>query len=749
MKQKRIPLLLFSLLMLPGQSICAQPETSGRPAETILAYFENNSGDLRLVNEDGTEEILGDDLSFDSPIPRGWTLLTFANDSAEILVQPTGTIIKVVENSNIKIEVLEDQEGQSRTAFTIAFGMYRVITGRTAGRESFRFNGQAAAIDVSEADFGMQRRYIGIQLVEEAFVFKGRLIYTIKQTRESIFIRASESADAYASVFEPRPMSTSKESDLRKILRFVKLSVEAAPEYALSPEAPEEEKQEEAAPEEVAEEKAEAEAVEPEAEEQVEAKEEQKVVLGAGLALGFGGLSPSSGTFAGLAAEPFLEYGELKLALHLPLIYSSDISNPDNWYKSRGNNEWSFGTDQTTPEEVASDIIADSVLKIKYFQWRAPGDSFYIKLGHLRDIAIGNGFVMRGYTNNADFPSLRRNGAHLLMDLSLVGWEIVASDVTSLEVIGGRFYIRPAAAVLPLAIGFSGIADFNPTGNQSPGFAEAIGNPILIYAGTDADFPIFRVDMASLAWFGDFVGLLPYYRSNGGSAYSGVTEGLSWISLFRFDPSPHIRNHGAGTGFWGEIGPVRWRLEYNFFTGAFLPAIMGSNYDRQKGAFAMSMAEYTNEPFNLAYYRENTALLAEVGIGFESIFLFEVGYRLPFYEEASEFLWGDRDYLHLKLVLGEDLIPGLKLKVALEYDRHYFIPMVTHGVKQDRTVLSVFDENAATRATVTWGISEAADLMLFITSTLLRDERGSVLYHADGRAKLVPAIGFEAQIRFP
>ncbi len=733
MKQRRLyGLLIF--LFLTGELLFSQSMVP--PQRVLLAYFEDESGDFRIVSNDGSDEKYSDDLSFGDLIPIGWTIVTSDSDSAELTIEPSGSIIKISENTNFSIDSLQNLEGADQSSFTLGFGKFRAVAGKLTGNERYEFKGQSATCGVRGTDFGMQRQIIDFKEVEEVFVFKGEVEYTNNETKEAISVKAGEFADALAPVFKPEPMPEEKVVDLLEKLEFKALDVKAVPQAPPEPEPTVDEPTvEEPQDVEVPDEEAEP-AAEP-------------LSTGFGLSFAVGAITIGDETYAKAVVSPLIQIGDFKMALYLPFIYSKNLLDPLDWYRPKGNHEWSFGTDRgPDPVDILRDIAIDLALKIKYIQWGEQRDPFYLKVGNLDNFTIGHGIIMRNYANNPDFPAIRRLGFNIGLDFSTFGFEAIVNDLTEPEIFGGRVYMRPAAEVFPMAIGFSGIVDIKPAGDLLPGTIEAIGDPLLINMGLDVELPIIESDLVSFILFGDIGGLLPYYRAGGMGAFSGIEEGPSWATFFSLYPTMAFKNYGMLAGMMGNVGPVSWRVEFRHSTGTFVPGIMSTLYERQRGNYAVSAAAFSADPSNPDYAHATMGLYGEAGYVLENIFYAEAGYLLPFYTTVDGLAWEEKDFLHLEFGLYQGFIPGFNFGVSLAYDRDYFIPMLIYGKKRDGTHLALFDEYAAATTRIVFGPSEQVDLTLLLKATALRDGSGRVQFHDDGRTKLATTLSIETQVHF-
>ena len=79
-----------------------------------------------------------------------------------------------------------------------------------------------------------------------------------------------------------------------------------------------------------------------------------------------------------------LGLGTVKFGLYLPIIYKTDMFNPDDWYHPNGNDEWSFGISQFNSGDYlngAIDFASDLALKIKFFELGRQLRGALIRLG--------------------------------------------------------------------------------------------------------------------------------------------------------------------------------------------------------------------------------------------------------------------------------------------------------------------------------------------------------------------------------
>ncbi len=717
MKLSRMSVTL--ILVLAAVAVSAQ-------ARVVLSFFEDRSGELRIAAPRGEQEKASAQLSFGDEVPIGWTVVTGKGDAAELTMSPNGTIIKLAENTNFKVENLQGVAGAASNDFTLGFGKFRAVAARTS-RDKYTVRGQTTVCGVRGTDFGMTVE-VG---VEEAFVFEGSIDYRKLAGGPSIVINAGELASAYGASFAAGRMSAQKVAELEGSLAFQKLNPASVPKAETAVVEPIQGKV-------------------PEAPRQTREPREPGFVdrlLGI-LGVEIGSLTVGDETYAKAVISPTIAVNKVRMQLYLPIIYQNDLFNPNDWYEPAGNNEWSFGTDQGGDWfDIAADFAGDVALKFKYLQYGDQRDPFFFKLGSLNTFTVGHGLIMRNYANDSEFPAVRRVGLNLGADLGAVGFEAVANDLADLQIVGGRVYFRPAPKALPVAFGASGIVDLYPArgmGEAGPGvkWEDLIGDPMLINLGLDLDYGLIEKDLLSVVLFADIAGMLPYYREDG--LVAGIDKGFATDVLW-VDGKP--RNYGWIAGVLGNVGPLDYRAEYRYYTGAFIPSIFDNIYDRQRGAYAQRIARYTVDPEADEFDVLTLGIYGEAGWTWEKVFSFSVGYLWPFTVDRGTWKPAEMDYLHAEAKLERGVVPVVNVAAAIAYDRYFFVPMLLGGRAEDGNAYGFFDANTVVKGTLWYGVSPTVDIVFIATTALARDADGNVIYDGD-RPELATTISIETQIHF-
>ena len=473
------------------------------------------------------------------------------------------------------------------------------------------------------------------------------------------------------------------------------------------------------------------------------------------LGLEIGSITVEGETYSKLVVQPNFRIGKLRAGLYLPVIYSGNLFDMDDWYRPKGNNEWSFGTDQDwqgEPLVAFADLAGDLALKIKYIEWGAQRDPFFFKVGNLNTLTLGHGLLMRRYANDSDFPAVRRIGFNLGVDSGRFGFETVVNDLAAPEIFGLRLYTRPVPSI-PIAVGLSGVTDIGPArelpsvgGGGDPLFeVERTTDPLFLNVALDLDLPIIERDALSLVLFADVGGLLPYLRNSAGPLQAGP----QWNALVQATPDggSELRNYGVAAGVFGSAFILDYRLEFQNFHGIFQPAFYDRNYDRIRAEKARETIAYLLDPTADAYASQTIGVYGEAGFSIADLVILRAGYLWPWTRDAADqIVVGDNDYLLASLDVKDGLLP-LGISAGITYERSYFAPTLLgrDGFASAR----LFDENTVLKGEIVYPVAPIMDIVASITTTLLRDTEGNLIYSERNgvlRPKYGPVISIETRL---
>ncbi len=88
---------------------------------------------------------------------------------------------------------------------------------------------------------------------------------------------------------------------------------------------------------------------------------------------------------------------------------------------------------------------------IRYIRYGRKYDPFYVRVGMLEMASLGNGFLMWNYNNGSNYDK-RKIGLALDADLGTFGFETVASNLNTLELVGANVFVRPFRFFMPEAL---------------------------------------------------------------------------------------------------------------------------------------------------------------------------------------------------------------------------------------------------------------------------------------------------------
>jgi hypothetical protein len=653
-----------------------------------------------------------DQFGFGEELPVGTTLITLDGDYAELRMDPNGTIIRVGENTNFRIDGLQGRGDAQRNTFSVAVGKFKAVVAKQDGA-LYSFRGTTAVMGIRGTTI------IGSNMpgVEElAYVLDGIVEYT-NAAGQTLVLEAGQAANALAANFTAFVPSADLVQNLQSGMDFVRLRVNEVPGYLkeLTDEAVEEaEAEEEAA---AADEKKTGDETPPAEDEKVgkmdEPLEEKPkadtpewmVKLMNFLGMELGTTTIASETWAKAIIQPRFALGKLKIALYLPIIYKDDMLDPASWYKPEGNNEWSFGTDQDGWDEIALDALDDLFLKIRYIQWGDNRDPFFFKFGNLENFTIGHGSIMRNYANDSNFPIERRLGLNLGVNKENGGLELMINDAADPEIFGFRAYMRPFAPKAKLGMGLTALADINPE-RLDLGQAAAFGNPVFLNAGLDLDQPLVEREALSIILFADATSMIPYLRED--VAVPAVSSGFAMDAVW-YDGKP--KNWGVDTGIFGKLLVLDYRLEFLWSDGIAETPFYGPLYDQESPEKVQSLVNYLGNPTDPTYDLQRMGVYGELGYTLDKVFYITGGYNWnwPIDPAPGEFV---DDTFWMEFGLFKDLLP---VYGAVGLTR---IGLVAPLINDDPN-FDFFDENLVLSGELVYPISPILELALEVQSNVI------------------------------
>ena len=735
-----LAIALTALLVLPGLLFAQSSPATAKPAaiSVTLVYHENNSGNFDIKDETGQSVATvndGDELKV------GWTVLTGPGDVAELKMNHTSTIIKVAGNTNFKLEKLRTESG-GQDVFSMAIGKVRTVAGKASTKDQYRILTQSAVCGVRGSDVVIET-LDGVNAKLTTLEGTGFLQKVAGDTLgEALDVAQGFGADTSAPDFKVFQVPVDILQGLQNDMKFTKLDVNQTMEVNKAYQASQ-------TPGSTGSQGSTTQnPTTPPAPQTNSTMDNILTALRDILGFEIGsinvpGPNGTTLTYAQAVFQPTFSVGKLKMALYLPIIYQGDMFNTSDWYRPAGNDEWSFGRDQTGFANQAADFTRDLLLKIKYVEYGRQRDPFFLKAGNLDDITIGHGLVMRNFANDADFPAVRHMGLNIGVDGPGGGFEAMVNDIAPdivngtlypPDIMGGRLYFRPIPG-FRAALGVSAVVDLNPARDfvdpANPGATgpNAAGNPIFINPGVDLDLPFVESDALGLIFFTDGALMIPYFRTvPTDPAYSGITTGFATKAFLDTSAKMPFKNWGAAAGFLGNlvIPDFTYRLQYQLYTGAFRPQFYDSAYEHNRGALVLSTLDYltnslaTDQTYNMGIY-------GEAGLKLNKLFALNVGYFWPWsFTNGTVTSDPSTDHFIASFEIEKGVIPIVNLWGSVSYERTGFVETLqTTGLSG-----ALFDANTVVSAQVNYPVSPIMDVSLIYSVVAARDGNGNLVYSA-------------------
>jgi hypothetical protein len=768
---------VLAALIACAAQLAAQTAATGRPAAAktptvILEYFDD-AKQVRIFNADGFE--YGELFPGMELLPGD--RLQLQKTSAELRLDPNGSIIKLTANTNFQINSLKIASG-SVNEFAVLAGKIRTVAAKSSGSIDYRFRTPTAIGGVRGTDFGIEVRD---GQMDRLIVRDGSVEFTRADTGQTITLDKGTGADTFAKDFKPSTLTTKDLADFYNDLEFVALNpatVPSAPSPSPSPSASASPSATPAAspaaspapttPAQPATPSSPSTSDSPAAATPATAPVASSAsapaipaapvvpplsdaVLDAVkrfLGIEIGAITIQNETYGKLILQPRINLPDFKAQFYLPVIYQDNLFDPAKWYHPSGNDEWSFGTDQGSDAlEIVWDIFRDMFLKIKYVELFKQGDPFFLKVGNIPSMTLGHGILVGGYANDADFPAVRRLGVNTGFDLGAVSLEALVNDLADPQIFGARLVWRPVAPAFRTGAGVSAALDINPAGSLPATSSDAdilatrAAAPMFLNLAADIEIPVVGSDPFSLMLFGDFGGMLPYFatgfnRSDG----TAVPAGFQLANAFSLATSPAIgitfNNYGIEGGLKGNVFFVDYRLAYQYFTGTFRPSFYDQVYDRLRGQRAVELYRNIRDAVDDDTVR--MGIFGQLGFSIEKLLRFEVGYKYPWNLDSAIAMPADNpDYFMASFRFEEDALP-FGIGFSLGFERQYFVPLFTKS-----TSYLLLDQYAVFSGALEVPIGNFFKIRMVVGTSAQRDSSGMIVL-SDGRAVMKPTFTIES-----
>jgi hypothetical protein len=743
---KRPLLFLLAALLLPAAGFCADKETI---PVARLVYYEDPSGDMIVRGRDGGV------IDFDmGTILNPGTKIFTGSGFAELQLEPNGTILKLSSGTTFELTSLQGRGGSTSNIFTLYAGKLRTVAAHIFGRED------NYTIKTSTAVCGIR----GTDLLNDltpgagAVICRDGIVEVTSPAGKKVTITAGQKVATAGGAFKSGDLTQEELNEAFRGMEFVALDPFAVPGNGLEMEAGTADVAEDTT-DTVAESDSETAddasgsvdnggniALLPDTELVTEGSAEpvaegKKVPDWLSDMLGFevGTLMVDNATWSQVVLQPDFNFDRIRFGLYLPVIYTDNLFDTGEWYHPDGNDEWSFGSDQSgNGWEIFVDINRDFWLKLRYLEIGDPLiDPFYLKAGNLSSMTLGHGSLVRDYANDTDYPGVRRVGLNTGIRLGPLGLEFLGDDLSELQLAGTRISVSPIPAAESFRVGLSMVVDMKAAENTpDPGFS---GDPMLLAMALD--FDVFKVDAGIFRMLGyaDAGTFLPVFRTEPDALLFGSIEsGAAWENIVR---DGQFRNFGINAGLQGNVSFFEFTLELRYENGLYRTGLFNNIWERMKQEYllaVMSDLQMDLDPIH------TIGIYGSGGINLlKDKLAFRVSYYWPWTLIDDKVEVGENDYFKAEFIVKKGVIPRLNAYGSVSYERQKF-----SGLFHDDGLLFL-DGNAVLKGELVIPLTPVVELAFVVSTVTKHDSAGNVIYRPDGLTpEISPVINLETRIHF-
>jgi len=675
----------------------------------VLEYFEDPNGDMFIIDDTG---VILDHFNAGDNLPPGFSIVT-GSGFAEIKLYPSGTILKLADNTDFSIAFLQGLNDNPSNEIYLLAGKMRTIVTNSTGIDYYYVRTPSAVMLVRGTDF--------INIVEPGnskVVVREGVVEVIPFRGSPVLAAANQSVNTGTEVLQVAELAPDQVSSIFGEMDFKKLSPGVISE---APVLSDEKRTE--APEESS--------FTP-----VDLNDSKLASIFRNLfgmeigIMAIGGISYSK-----VVVQPVIELEKFSMGLYLPLIYTDGFFDPSEWYQPEGNHEWSFGSDQGGDlQDIMLDILKDTMLKIRFLEYgKKDMDPFYITLGNLNNMSIGHGAIMNNYANDNEFPAIREVGLNTGFDTGVLGMELVGDNLADPSIVAGRLFINPFKGYEPFQIGLTGLVDFFPA-RSSDVTKILYGDPWLLTFGVDFEFFKISKENFNLMFYGDFSTFAPIFRTDTASFSAGIPGDDFWFNNGKFS------NYGIVGGLRGNVMSFTWAFEYRISTGIYRPALYNALYDRNKIEYLNEIVSYIDDSSGQGTVM---GIFGEVGIELKDRLVLTAGYYRPWEISDGRVSFPNNDKLNISLAFMDGLFPRLPISGRITYERTKLIETFTGDS------LSLFDAGTVVQGEIIFSLSSALDIVAGASTAVLTDGDGDIVFEENGVTPDVdPVFRIETRIHF-
>lgn len=327
------------------------------------------------------------------------------------------------------------------------------------------------------------------------------------------------------------------------------------------------------------------------------------------------GISLDDETYTDISVQPYYSYAKFGLTMDIRLRLDEF-------------GDWVPGVWDTWQSWVSR------VYELRYGE---KGEAFYLRFGKVKDILLGSGLLVKGYSNMVNYPAINKTGFGFdfkFKDQYInLGVETFADNVFDLDIFGARVYSNlPAPPPLgKLQVGITYVLDSDPydpspTADKPYNFQDGNDSTLQIHGlGVDVSYPFIEEETVNLKTYIDFATVFTK-----GFGFAGGIRGSFLVDFLYF---PYV-------------------IELRYMGQKFFPAYFNEHYDNRR-AQQFKVLDAISAGYGQYYVGFGVTLFNTIGgsLGFEESFTdyrilpkFEAALEIKYQTFAGKLTWTREEY---------------------------------------------------------------------------------------------------------
>ena len=208
-----------------------------------------------------------------------------------------------------------------------------------------------------------------------------------------------------------------------------------------------------------------------------------------------------------------------------------------------------------------------------------------------------------------------------------------------------------------------------------------------------------------------------------------------------------LNNFGISSGAYGSLFDILdYRLEYRLSKGIFKPGFYGSSYLVNKTAYLNELKGFVANPTLEKYQNITMGVYGELSANIFDIVSLSGGYLWPLTFSDNTIDLSKEDYFHVSAMLLPDVIPVAGIYGSVSYTRTGLNTSIAQTANGQQ--FQFFDGKTKMTGELVYPFDEFLEIALQYTTTLSRDTNGNLRFDTNGNAEFYHAFTIDTRISF-